>query len=406
MDEVQCKTKLFYCFDVIFFEVEVVFLMVHKPRCPHCLIPLTAVTHPPFLNGYKCFSCHGEVFSHYQLKNVIEASTLTKIWIDSAESTQLSMYLCSHCLKPMKILNHLESGVEVDVCRRCHVLWLDAGEREQLPARRQTALTESEEYRDSLKKLEEYRGQGDEWRQEITGLQYVMMILGLPIEIDKGHLKRAPELTWVFLMVSVVISLLAFGNPSLMQTLAYHGSDGFFKNIFNSFTVFFVHANLWHLVGNMYFLYLFGDNVENELGLKKYFLLVFWSTVVGTLSYTLFFSDTGSILVGASGGISGLMAFYLLRFPQSRFAMAVFFYPFSIPAWMLGLFFAMKELMGLMLQTAKATNVSHVSHLGGALVGVFFYYWYFKDFQKENTDFYKYEKRPEKQGFPATKSTS
>ncbi len=365
--------------------------MVHKPQCPHCLIPLTAVKHPTLLNGYKCFSCLGEVFSHYQLKKVIDVPTLTKIWMDSAKSTQVSSHLCSHCLKPMKVLTHLESGVEVDVCRRCHVLWLDASEREQLPPRTTNMLTESDEYKESLKQLDEYRAFGNEWRKELTPMRYILMFLGFPYEIDKGHLKRAPELTWVLLVLTVVISIIAFRNEALMHLFAYHDSDGFLKKVFSSFSVFFVHANIWHLFGNMYFLYLFGDNVENELGIKNYLRLIFWSTVVGTLSYAMFFSEPKSVLVGASGGISGIIAFYMLRFSHSRFAISILYYPVAFPAWVMGLFFVTKEFLGLYLQILKGTNVSHISHIGGALVGFLFYGWYFKDLKKENDDFYKYD---------------
>lgn len=287
----------------------------------------------------------------------------------------------------MKVLTHLESGVEVDVCRRCHVIWLDASEREQLPQKIISTEPTSKEYHEELKKLDDYRGRGTDWISNLGPVQYFLMYIGLPVEIRKGNYKRSPEITSMLLFLTVLISCYCFYDESALTFLSFEQSSSILKKAFTSFSVFFVHADLLHLFSNIYFLYLFGHGVENELGIGKFMRLVFLSTIVGTLSYALFFASADSTLVGASGGISGVIAFYLFRFPQSRFAIAIWFFPRAIPGWALGLFFVMSELFGLYMQSLRLTNVSHMSHLGGALVGAAFYFWYFKDLKIENSDF-------------------
>lgn len=128
--------------------------------------------------------------------------------------------------------------------------------------------------------------------------------------------------------------------------------------------------------------------MENELGRKKYLALIFCATAVGTLSYGYFFSNSGRVLVGASGGIMGVMTFYLLRFPSSRFAMLFLFYPFIVPGWAFMVLFFFKDIFGLVLQANHMTHVSHMSHIGGAAVGIFFYLLYYKNMDRSKDDFF------------------
>ena len=86
-------------------------------------------------------------------------------------------------------------------------------------------------------------------------------------------------------------------------------------------SVFFVHGSWWHLLGNMYFLVVFGDNVEDVLGTRRRLLLLLAATIGGSLLQVLGDPHGNIPCVGASGGIAGLIAFYALRFPDVRLGM-------------------------------------------------------------------------------------
>lgn len=145
-----------------------------------------------------------------------------------------------------------------------------------------------------------------------------------------------------------------------------------FTSVFSSM---FLHASLLHLVGNMYFLFVFGDNVEDRLGHRNY-LLAYLLSGLGAC-YLQYAVDPLSKLplVGASGAISGICALYMVIFPWQKMRLQFFFliFPiFSIPArafFVVGIWFLEQYLMA----THSDPNLGGVAfwaHVGGFLTGI------------------------------------
>jgi membrane associated rhomboid family serine protease len=141
------------------------------------------------------------------------------------------------------------------------------------------------------------------------------------------------------------------------------------------FTSMFLHGSFGHLAGNMLFLWIFGDNIEDYLGHTTYLLLYLVSGVTAGLAHLLF--NAGSVIptVGASGAIAGVMGAYFVLYPSARVLMwfpPIFF--FWIPAWVtLGLWF-IKEFMagaaGSIAPVASTGGVAVWAHVGGFVAGV------------------------------------
>lgn len=136
----------------------------------------------------------------------------------------------------------------------------------------------------------------------------------------------------------------------------------------------FLHGGYLHLAGNMLFLYIFGDNVEDSLGPWRYFTFYIASGVVAALAQ--FGMDPGSMIptVGASGAIAGVMGAYLLLFPKARvdilFIFIVFFRIFPIPSWiMLAVWFGMQFIGGIG-SDPDAGGVAYWAHAGGFVAGL------------------------------------
>ena len=204
----------------------------------------------------------------------------------------------------------------------------------------------------------------------------VVTLLGLPLEEEADSFERSPWLTWLTIWCCIVVSALAFHYPDYaLKHFAYYNSSPFPYNVLTSITSFFIHANWFHLLFNMYFFWVFGDNVEDELGKLKFLLLLFTAAVSGDmLSGWLDPRMSDMPGVGASGGIAGLVAYYLIRFPYRRFVVMIFFHPFSVPVIYFGAFYFIKECVGAFLQIGGVSSISHLAHLGGALIGVAFAY--------------------------------
>lgn len=142
-------------------------------------------------------------------------------------------------------------------------------------------------------------------------------------------------------------------------------------------TSMFLHAGWWHLVSNMWALWIFGDNVEDHLGHGLYLLFYLWSGIAGALVHIAFNLDSTGVTIGASGAIAGVMAAYFMLFPSARVLTLVpfiFVFFLWIPAWlMIGYWFVVQILSGAAVTFAGKGEVSGVAfwaHVGGFLSGI------------------------------------
>lgn len=148
------------------------------------------------------------------------------------------------------------------------------------------------------------------------------------------------------------------------------------------FTSMFLHANLLHLGGNMLFLWVFGNNVEDRMGRVVFLLFYLLAGVAAALAQVLIDADSQVPLIGASGAIAGTLGAYLVMFPRARVLTAVIFFFISlveVPAIIvLGLWFVLQAFSGIgQLGQSVSGGVAFFAHIGGfvfgALVALLFY---------------------------------
>lgn len=148
--------------------------------------------------------------------------------------------------------------------------------------------------------------------------------------------------------------------------------------IANVFTSMFLHGGWMHLLGNMWFLWIFGDNVEDALGHIKYLLFYLLAGVVAAMGHVFLNPDSAIPTVGASGAIAGVMGGYIVKFPHSRILTLVFIFFFvtfvQVPAGiMLAYWFLIQLMSGVgSIATTQATSggVAWFAHVGGFLAGL------------------------------------
>ncbi|WP_121352292.1 rhomboid family intramembrane serine protease [Flavisolibacter nicotianae] len=142
------------------------------------------------------------------------------------------------------------------------------------------------------------------------------------------------------------------------------------------FTSMFMHGGWAHLFGNMLFLLIFGDNIEDAMGHRRYFTFYLLCGVLAGLSHVLFTAYTAQSVflpsLGASGAISGVMGGYILLFPARRVKLWIFFFIVAVPAVIaVGLWFVFQVLSGLgMLGGDDASGVAYAAHIGGFIAGL------------------------------------
>jgi membrane associated rhomboid family serine protease len=150
------------------------------------------------------------------------------------------------------------------------------------------------------------------------------------------------------------------------------GHIGFEAAFLPLFTSMFLHSGFLHIAGNMLFLWIFGDNVEDFFGHLPY-LFFYLICGIGAGILHVFFNISSSLpALGASGAISGVMGAYMLLYPRQRILTLVFIFVVPIPAVLiLGCWFLLQFLEGINTLGASATGgVAVWAHVGGFLLGM------------------------------------
>ena len=190
-----------------------------------------------------------------------------------------------------------------------------------------------------------------------------------------------PYVTYAIISINVLIFVLqlnmAMVNPSIEREFIY--KFGFIPSNFSFFTMFtsmFLHGGFSHIFGNMWFLWVFGDNVEGILGHIKFGIFYLLCGLVATMSQLFVNPESTIPMVGASGAIAGVLGMYMIRFPHARvhvFAfIIIFFTTFRVPAmFVLGFWFFNQLTNGLgSLGFDTTGGVAWFAHIGGFIAGV------------------------------------
>jgi membrane associated rhomboid family serine protease len=140
------------------------------------------------------------------------------------------------------------------------------------------------------------------------------------------------------------------------------------------FTAMFVHAGWLHLLGNMLFLSIFGNNVENAMGPVRYLLFYLLCGVAALFAQAFADPHSAYPIIGASGAISGVLGAYLVLFPRARVLTLVvlpfFFTTLRVPAMLLLLLWFAAQLLGNAAGAGGGAGVAFRAHIGGFLAGL------------------------------------
>ncbi len=139
-------------------------------------------------------------------------------------------------------------------------------------------------------------------------------------------------------------------------------------------TAMFLHGGWLHLLGNMLFLLVFGNNIEDRLGHVRFALFYLVCGYAATYGYALLNADSADPLIGASGAIAGVLGAYLVLYPKARVWVLVpflVFLPLRLPAWLvLGFWFVLQAVYSAGEGVADAGSVAYAAHAAGFLAGM------------------------------------
>ena len=198
---------------------------------------------------------------------------------------------------------------------------------------------------------------------------------------DHNPSEKTPFVTYALIAANITIFLLYWplmsDDRALMRfyfdwaMIPENIADG--RNLHTILTSMFLHGGWLHLAGNMLFLWIFGDNLEEDFG-HVGFLIFYLAAGVGAALVHVFAAPWSPVpTVGASGAIAGVMGGYLLLYPKAKvdvlFIFIIFFKIFPIPAWiMLGVWFGLQLINGVGSDPTGG-GVAYWAHAGGFIIG-------------------------------------
>jgi membrane associated rhomboid family serine protease len=322
------------------------------------------------------------------VKKAVPRQAVNTLWQKARASRQGDGKQCPACKRRMTEVPIVsaERTEYLDVCTGCHFIWFDPKEFEALPksaeamAPKTPQMSDKEKEEIALIHLETVKNmQIDQEAHETSPdnwWEVVIAYMGIPVEYNVTPLKHKPIATWLLAGVIAMVSCLTFGDlKSVVMNWGLIPAELGRHYGLTFVTSFFLHGGFVHLLGNLYYLIIFGDNSEDVLGKRRYLLLIAAAALVGDIAHII--SDPGSTIpcVGASGGISGVLAYYCLRFPKATVGIVVFFHWVRLPVVFMLIIWVVLQIFSIMQQSVGIGNVAVFAHLGGAAVGVLFWLW-------------------------------
>ncbi len=204
------------------------------------------------------------------------------------------------------------------------------------------------------------------------------MFLLLPIG-DVNPTERTPAVNYGLLAANIAVFAMFGLSPGYDRIVMAHGFVPRFPELADAFTSMFLHGGLAHLGGNMLFLWIVGDNVEDRLGWLGYLALYLASGLAAIGAHWALAPNSTIPCVGASGAIAGVLGAYVFLFPHSRIRIW-YLVAFGIlttgikevaAMWAIGFWFLQQLLMQTYAMTSKAmTGVAYAAHVGGFVFGL------------------------------------
>ena len=358
--------------------------------CPNCQARLTKQPSPEGPR-WLCAVCGGRAIHLPSLRCTPAGAFVRRLWaLARAVPAADRKRPCPICDRSMATVPTLAvpgstEPLRLDLCTSCQFVWFDPTEHEAWVRSTALAATESRlpvETRAALARLsrdEPLAVELDERplfqvvpRDESLELKYLFCILGLPVEVEAPPLRGRPWVTWMLIGLVTAVSVYAWiFLPRAPLEWGFVPAEMWRHGGLTLVTSFFLHDGFLHLLGNVYFLGIFGDNVEDLLGWRRYFVLVFVATVAGNLFQAGAQMTPRVPGIGASGGIAGVIVCYGLMFPHSRLRVLQFARIVEISVWGALALWVGIQFVSMIVQ--RADGVGYAAHVGGAFAGLIFW---------------------------------
>ena len=214
----------------------------------------------------------------------------------------------------------------------------------------------------------------------------------IPIK-DDNPTKNKPIIRWLILIICSIIFIAQNTSINSQEYIYYFGFKpaSLFNPYFDKPTFYpiltilismFMHGGWLHFLGNMLYLWIFGDNVEDKLGYKRFIIFYLLCGIVATFVQYLADIKTAIPLIGASGAIAGVLGAYIYLFPRAKITVIIpllfFFFTMRLPSFVvLGFWFVIQFINASI--SSDDSNIAWLAHIGGFIAGLLYVMLFFKE---------------------------
>ena len=324
------------------------------PRvCPQCQVPL-AVERVEDLELDRCARCDGIFFDPGEATAVLGPAADPEVWgrDPRVQPPYPGAPLCPSGHGPMWLLPTGDSPTapSVHACGQCRGAWIDAATlralRDGPPPAESGAL--------------------------VAGRYVFQLLSAMPLEVS-NPVQNRPWVTWS-LAASMVVAFAALRVVPAATKQRWEAMWMVFPSellhgygLLTPLTYAWVHHGVLHLLGNLYFFLIFGDNVEDRFGRARYALFLALAGAAGAAFEVVSRGDVTVGVGGASGAIAGVLGAYMVLFPTTRLRVVFLFVPLKLPAALYFVFWAGLQVFGYL---KHSPGVAWLAHVGGFVVGV------------------------------------
>jgi len=205
---------------------------------------------------------------------------------------------------------------------------------------------------------------------------YILIALNVLVYVFLQQLDSNDAFTYAFSLVpkEITTGIDLSGVQIIRDSLGNTGKIQLYSSplpvYFNFLSSMFMHGGIAHLGGNMLFLWIFGDNLENLVGHVRYVIFYIVCGLAAATAQIIMGPDSVIPMLGASGAISGVLGGYVLLFPQRQVRAIIFNFLTTVPAFVaIGIWIVYQIVLGY-FSSAESGGVAYAAHIGGFIAGV------------------------------------
>jgi len=283
--------------------------------------------------------------------------------------------LCPRCNKTLQKFNYAyDSNIFLDKCPLCQGIWLDGGEAESIARYLKDDPRVTQIYKEFVKSDEDLNDLvelGKTLKEAINPAFLWLPKIVIPLYDDNPR-QRFPLVT----LLIVLLNILIYITCALQRKDARLFIERFAlvpKHFFGIglFTSMFLHSGLIHLLGNMFFLWIFGDNVEDRFTRGGYLIFYLMCGLAASALFSIMHSEATLTAIGASGAISGIMGAYFVFYPKVKIKTFFIYKIIRVPVYIyLGAWFLLQLLYASIYRSLGFIGgIAWFAHIGGFVFG-------------------------------------